>query len=136
MTAEETVIVRGSSWREKMMHHIVLSSHSKSTCSSINCDLTKTTTSNCSYVMGSFFLSAEKQTLSISTVQMIESSPVQMSHFCFVKPRKKRKKFRWRITWMLCLSLESKPETSRDVIILVSEDCTGFFFKDLKKNKF
>lgn len=42
VTVEETVIVRGSSWREKMTDHIVVSSNSKSTCCSINCDLTTT----------------------------------------------------------------------------------------------
>lgn len=42
VTAKETVIVKGSSWREKMMSHIVVSSYSESTCCSINCDLTTT----------------------------------------------------------------------------------------------
>lgn len=42
VTAKETVIVKGSSWREKMMGHIVVSSCSESTCCSINCDLTTT----------------------------------------------------------------------------------------------
>lgn len=40
VTARDTVIVKGSSWREKMMGHIVVSSYSESTCCSISCDLT------------------------------------------------------------------------------------------------
>lgn len=52
----------GSSWCDKMIGHIVVSSYSKSTCCSINCNLT-TTISNRSYMSerGEFFFPMEER---------------------------------------------------------------------------